>query len=348
MKFKNKEIINIMPDKLIETLKINDIEVKIFQDKYGNFYTENPEHILFITHYFKYHSYNPSIYFNPISEEKYQNKIYSFHNFTNDEIQDIYLKNPLNFPDKIVKDFYLTHIFPYQLPSKLKFDYPITNFTNFTTREINKMKLLDLLNWDPYTDEARLKYIQDVVKTFHRKSEKAEVLSSFDCIGKISNNKEGLKLAKMLNSAGCKELYAKALIKYAGNAPDTFEKILKDCDPKTIYNVYSNLSTNFKKAYHPDVVKVLPKMIPYLTVDFIKEFVSIEPIEWNLFGTEYAPEINLKNASIDVAIYLIDKIKVENKNDLLETQILILNKLKDFNEKVKHIEKMNELAKKLN
>jgi hypothetical protein len=329
-----------MPDKLIETLKINEIEVKIFEDKHGNFYTENPEHILFVTCQIKYYP-NRMIHFYPISDN--YSRITNY-NFSSDEIQDIYLKNPLNFPEKVIKDYYLKSIFPYQPPSKLKFDYPITNFT---TREINKMKLLDLLNWDPYTDEARLKCIQDVVKMFHRKSEKAEVLSSFDCIGKISNNKEGLKLAKMLNSAGCKELYAKALMKYASNAPDTFEKILKDCDPNTIYNVYSNLAQNLKKAYHPDVVKVFPKMIQYVTVDFIKDFESIDSVEWNLFGTEYAPDINLKNASIDVAIYLMDNIKIKNKNELLDTQILILNKIKDFNEKVKHIEKMNELIKKL-
>jgi len=316
---------------------INDIEIELFKDKYGYYYTNPQEYVVFIT----YSYLNRTINFYSISECSNQNGIIP-NTFTNDEIQDIYIKNPLNLPEKVVKDYYLNYIFPNKPPSKLKFDYPIQDFR--VLNDTSKLLLLDLLNWDSCNDQERLKIIQDILRMCYRKSHKAEVLRSFDCIGKISNNKEGLKLAKMLNSAGCDELYAKALLKYAETSPDTFEKILRDCSPKIINEVYPKMKDNIKKAYHSDIIKILPRMIQYISIEFIK---GLEPVEWNLFGTEYASEINLKNASIDVIIYLIDKIEVKNKDELLDIQIKNLNKMSDINDKIKQIEKMGELVKKL-
>jgi len=335
-----------MTDKLIDTLTINDIEIKVYEDRYGYFYTTPSESILFLTSKIKYDYPKRVIYIYPISDEPNQGNILP-NKFENDDIQNIYIKNPLNLPEKIVKDYYLKYIFPDKPPSKLIFDYSIQDFSkSIHGSYLGKTQLLDLINWDSCDDSERLKYIQDISKSYYRKTIKADALRSFDCLGKISCNKEGLKLAKMLNSAGCDELYAKALLKYAGTAPDTFEKILKDCSPKTIYEIYPKLKDNIKKAYHSDIVKILPRMIIYVNTDFIKDLESIDTVEWNLFGTEFASDINLKYASIDVILYLIDKIKVKNKNEILNFQITNLNKLSDFNKKIEQIEKMNELVNK--
>lgn len=337
-----------MSDKLIDTININDIEIKVYQDRYGYFYTTPQEEvILFLTYKEKYEYPKRVINIYPISDEPYQNTPPP-NKFENDEIQDIYIKNPLNLPENLVKEYYLKYIFPDKPPSKLKFDYPIQEFSKIIHGNYNKIKLLDLINWDSCNDQERLKYIQDITKSFYRKTTKAEAFRSFDCIGKISCNKEGLKLAKMLNSAGCDELYAKALLKYAETAPDTFEKILRDCSPKTICEIYPKIKDNVKKAYHSETVKILPRMIIYVDTKFIKELEAIEQIEWNLFGTEYASDINLKYASIDVILYLIDKIKVKNKNEILNFQITNLNKISDFDKKMEQIEKMAELVKKIN
>jgi hypothetical protein len=317
---------------------INDIEIEVFKDIHGYYYTNPPEYVVFIT--YKYS--NQTMYFYPISDDSYNGIL--LNTFTNDEIQDIYIKNPLNLPEKVIKDYYLKCIFPFKPPSKLKFDYSIQDFN---IRKISKIELLDLLNWNSCDDQERFKIIQDILRMYFRKSDKAEVLRRFDCIGKISNNKVGLKLAKLLNSTGCDELYAKALLKYADTSLDTFEKILRDCSPKIIHEVYPKMKDNIKKTYHSDIIKILPKMIQYVSIEFIKELDTIKPVEWNLFGTEYTSEINLKNASIDVIIYLIDKISVKNKNELVNNQIKLLNKMNDINDKIKQIEKMGELVKKL-
>lgn len=339
-----------MTDKLIDTLTINDIEIKVYEDRYGYFYTTPSESILFLTSKIKYDYPKRVIYIYPITDDPNQGNLLP-NKFENDEIQDIYIKNPLNLSEKLVKDYYLKYIFPDKPPNKLKFDYPIQEYSKIIYGNYNQIRLLDHINWNSCNDDSeRLKYIQDITKSFYRKTAKAEAFRSFDCIGKISKSsvKEGLKLAKMLNTAGCDELYAKALLKYAETTPDTFEKILRDCSPKTICEVYPKIKDNIKKAFHSETLKLLPRMIIYVNTDFIKELESIDTVEWNLFGTEFAPDINLKYASIDVIIYLIDKIKVKNENEILNVQITNLNKMSDFTKKVEQIEKMAELVKKFN
>lgn len=326
-----------MLDKIVHTIEINGVTVKIFEEKsfYKSYYTENPEHSLFIE------STNSG--FCTILERNYNSRSL-MNKLNSDEIQDAFIKNPLKLDEIELKKYYLRNIYTEYTPSKLKYHFYITEIIPYNKKII---KMYDLVDWSNVScDKERMKIIRDTSNLEYRKAAKAEILSKFDCIGKITDPKIGMELAKLLKTVGLNELYAKALVKYGAN--DVLGKIIETGDVKIIYKVYSTQPVNIKKAYHPELIKILPKMISLVDLNFIKEFETIDEVKWNLFGTEYAPSINLKNAQIEVMTYLIDKVEVENKRELLDTQIQVLSKEKDFEKKVLLIEKIYELMQKLN
>lgn len=338
-----------MQDKIVHTIEINGVTVKIFEEKsfYRSYYTENPEHSLFIE------STNSG--FCTILERIYNSRSLMIK-LNPDEIQDAFIKNPLKLDEIELKKYYLQNICIENPPSKLKYNVDITEVIP-TYHNFKMLKLFDLADWSKHDDKAKMKIIRDVSKLVYRKTARAEVLSSFDCIGKITDPKVGMELAKLLKSAGLIELYAKALSKFGTN--DVLGKIIETGDIKAIYKVYILQPVNIKKAYHPDMIKILPKIISLVDLNFIKELETLDEVKWNLFGTEYAPSINLKNSKIDVMVYLIDKLEValkgklsplaevENKRELLDIQIQVLAKEKEYEKKVLLIENMHELVKKI-
>lgn len=330
-----------MQDKKVHTIDINGVTVKIFEESnkyfYKSYYTENPEHSLFIE------STNSG--FCTILERNYNSRPLMIK-LNPDEIQDAFIKNPLKLDEIELKKYYLRNIYTEYTPSKLKYHFDITEIIPYN--KIYKIiKMYDLVDWSNVgSDKERMKIIRDTSNLGYRKAGKAEVLSSFDCIGKITDPKVGMELAKLLKTVGLNELYVKALVKYGAN--DILGKIIETGDVKTIYKVYLTQPMNIKKAYHPEIIKMFPRMIQYADIDFIKDFESVDEVKWNLFGTEYAPSINLKNAKIDVMIYLIDKLEVEDKKILLDSQIQLLSKEKEYEKKILLIEKIYELTKRLN
>lgn len=332
-----------MSDKLVKILHVNGVEVKILKNQLGHFYTEVPEHAIFLSIKFPYKEDRSKPEFDTIFNiSSYYNSFRFGYLPSSDEIQDIFIKNPLNFDEKALKNYYLKNYIIQNPPSKLKYIVDITELIDFNERMV---KIFDMADWSKHDDSSRMKIIRKISNLYNRKSARAELLRSFDCVGKISDPKIGIELSKLLKSVGNYELYAKALSKFGVN--DVLGKIIETGNSEVFYKVYKSETQKMKKAYHPEMIKTLPKIIHLVDLDFIKEFEELDEVKWNLFGTEYAPSIKLKGASLDVVNYLINKIEVENKTELLDYQIQILSKEKDFEKKVLQIKNMYELIKNM-